>query len=154
MGHVRRGISVWVSRHLKWGTWRHLVKLYFSVGFTNNTIPNPLSHQKHIIISIRTLDRWWKKVGLFWRRNHTDKEGVASFVDILLMTRVTECASVWYSKGFSWFLQKTMRYVIEVSGSWVRSEHRFTPAAYIPVELQITLVILCTLLLWLVITQF
>ena len=44
---------------------KHLVKLYFSLGFTNNQILHLLAHQHHIIISIRTLKRLCKKLRLF-----------------------------------------------------------------------------------------
>ena len=86
------------------------VELYFRIGFTNKEILNLLAHQHHIIISIRTLKRICKKMHLFRRKNQTDLEEVAAFVEgemaELVNCRVIGGCISGPFRGVSWCLKK------------------------------------------------
>lgn len=56
------------------------MKLYFSIGFTNNKILNLLAY--HIIISIRTLKRLCKKLSVPKKEPHGLGE-ITSFVAVV-----------------------------------------------------------------------
>lgn len=57
-----------------------LITLYFLLGLSNKEILVILAQNHHILISIRTLKRHCRKLGLFRRKHHTDLEEVISFV--------------------------------------------------------------------------
>lgn len=61
-------------------TTEHFVKLDFSLGFTNKELLHLLTHQQHIIISVRTLKRICKKLLLFRRKNHRALEEITFFL--------------------------------------------------------------------------
>ncbi|KAF7653483.1 hypothetical protein LDENG_00082350, partial [Lucifuga dentata] len=55
-----------------------LVQLYFRIGFSNKEILSLLVHKHSLIINIRTLKR--QRLRLFRRKNHTNVEEVAAFL--------------------------------------------------------------------------
>ncbi len=63
-----------------------LVKSYFGLGFSNKEILCFLAHQHRVIISKRTLQRLCRKLNLFRRKNQTDIEEIASFVQSEMAT--------------------------------------------------------------------
>ncbi len=63
-----------------------LVKSYFRLGFSNKEILCLLAHQHGVIISKRTLPRLCRKLNLFRRKNQTDIEEIASFVQSVMAT--------------------------------------------------------------------
>ncbi len=63
-----------------------LVKSYFRLGFSNKEILCLLAHQHAVIISKRTLQRLCRKLNLFRRKNQTDIEEIASFVQSEMVT--------------------------------------------------------------------
>ncbi len=94
-----------------------LVKSYFRLGFSNKEILCLLAHQHGVIISIRTLQRLCRKIYLFRRKNQTDIEEIASFVQ-------SEMATSGRLQGYRWLhlrairrgyvvSQETMRMVID-----------------------------------------
>ncbi len=94
-----------------------LVKSYFRLGFSNKEILCLLAHQHAVIISKRTLQRLCRKLNLFRRKNQTDIEEIASFVQ-------SEMATSGRLQGYRWLhlrdirrgyvvSQETMRMVIK-----------------------------------------
>ncbi len=94
-----------------------LVKSYFRLGFSNREILSLLAHQHGVIISKRTLPRLCRKLNLFRRKNQTDIEEIASFVQ-------SEMATSGRLQGYRWLhlrafrrgyvvSQETMRMVIK-----------------------------------------
>ncbi len=63
-----------------------LVKSYFRLGFSNKEILCLLAHQHGVIIGKRTLQRLCRKLNLFRRKNQTDIEEIASFVQSEMAT--------------------------------------------------------------------
>jgi len=57
-----------------------LVKLYFRLSFNNKEILSTLANYDRIIISIRTLKRICKRLGLFRRKNQSNLRDVLAFV--------------------------------------------------------------------------
>ncbi len=94
-----------------------LVKSYFGLGFSNKEILCLLAHQHGVIISKRTLQRLCRKLNLFRRKNQTDIEEIASFVQSEMATsgRLQE---YWWlhlraiQRGYV-VSQETMRMVIK-----------------------------------------
>ncbi len=72
-----------------------LVKSYFRLGFSNKEILCLLVHQHGVIISKRTLQRLCRKLNLFRRKNQTDIEEIASFVQ-------SEMATSGRLQGYRW----------------------------------------------------
>lgn len=58
----------------------NLVKLYFGIGLSNKEILAVLAQNHGVVISIRTLKRLCQKLRLFRRKNYTDLEEVAAFL--------------------------------------------------------------------------
>ncbi len=85
------------------GIWQgHLVKSYFRLGFSNKEILCLLAHQHGVIISKRTLQRLCKKLNLFRRKNQTDIEEIASFVQ-------SEMATSGRLQGYRWLHLRAIR---------------------------------------------
>ncbi|XP_047246888.1 uncharacterized protein LOC124883696 isoform X1 [Girardinichthys multiradiatus] len=63
-----------------------LVRLYFRLSFSNKEILAILAHSHQTIISVRTLKRICKRLGLFRRKNQSDLEEVMVFVQQEIMT--------------------------------------------------------------------
>ncbi len=76
-----------------------LVKSYFRLGFSNKEILCLLAHQHGVIISKRTLQRLCRKLNLFRRKNQTDIEEIASFVQ----SEISMVTSACYSKRICCF---------------------------------------------------
>ncbi|XP_035996634.1 uncharacterized protein LOC118564068 [Fundulus heteroclitus] len=91
----------------------HLVKLYFGIGFTNKEILSLLAHQHQIIISIRTLKRLCKRLCLYRRKNQTDPEEIASFVE-------EELSGSGRLQGYRWLHLRAIQRGIVVSQNTMR----------------------------------
>lgn len=57
-----------------------LIKLYFRLGLNNKEILLVLAQSHRIVVSIRTLKRHCRALGLFRRKQHTDLEEVMAFI--------------------------------------------------------------------------
>ncbi|XP_035990558.1 uncharacterized protein LOC118562959 [Fundulus heteroclitus] len=57
-----------------------LIKLYFSIGFSNKEILMLLAQNHRIVLSIRTLKRHCRELGLFRRKHHSDLNDVKAFL--------------------------------------------------------------------------
>ncbi|KAF7664486.1 hypothetical protein LDENG_00175330 [Lucifuga dentata] len=57
-----------------------LVQLYFRIGFSNKEVLSLLAHKHSLVISIRTLKRLCQRLRLFRRKNHTNLEELAAFL--------------------------------------------------------------------------
>ncbi len=79
-----------------------LVKSYFRLGFSNKEILCLLAHQDGVIISKRTLQRLCRKLNLFRRKNQTDIEEIASFVQ-------SEMATSGRLQGYRWLHLRAIR---------------------------------------------
>ncbi len=79
-----------------------LVKSYFRLGFSNKEILCLLAHQHGVIISKRTLQRLCRKLNLFRRKNQTDIEEIASFVQ-------SEMATSGRLQGYRWLHLRAIR---------------------------------------------
>ncbi len=90
-----------------------LVKSYFRLGFSNKEILCLLAHQHGVIISKRTLQRLCRKLNLFRRKNQTDIEEIASFVQ-------SEMATSGRLQGYRWLHLRAIRrhWIIWIS-SWI-----------------------------------
>ncbi len=85
-----------------------LVKL----GFSNKEILCLLAHQHGVIISKRTLQRLCRKLNLFRRKNQTDIEEIASFVQSEMATSGRWLHLRAIRRGYV-VSQETMRMVIK-----------------------------------------
>ncbi|XP_078799348.1 uncharacterized protein LOC110016040 isoform X2 [Oryzias latipes] len=92
----------------------HFVKLYFRIGFTNKEILNLLATQNQIIISIRTLKRICRKLGLFRRKHHTDLEEILTFVE-------EEMIGSGQLQGYRWLHQRALQRGFVVSQETIRA---------------------------------
>ncbi len=90
-----------------------LVKSYFRLGFSNKEILCLLAHQHGVIISKRTLQRLCRKLNLFRRKNQTDIEEIASFVQ-------SEMATSGRLQGYRWLHLPTIRRGYVVSQETMR----------------------------------
>ncbi len=92
-----------------------LVKSYFGLGFSNKDILCLLAHQHGVIISKRTLQRLCRKLNLFRRKNQTDIEEIASFVQ-------SEMVTIGRLQGYRWLHLRAIRrgYVVsqETNGAF------------------------------------
>ncbi len=89
-----------------------LVKSYFRLGFSNKEILCLLAHQHGVIISKRTLQRLCRKLNLFRRKNQTDIEEIASFVQSEMATSGRWLRLRAIRRGYV-VSQETMRMVIK-----------------------------------------
>ncbi len=90
-----------------------LVKSYFGLGFSNKEILCLLAHQHGVIISKRTLQRLCRKLNLFRRKNQTDIEEIASFVQ-------SEMATSGRLQGYRWLHLRAIRRGYVVSQETMR----------------------------------
>ncbi len=90
-----------------------LVKSYFRLGFSNKDILCLLAHQHGVIISKRTLQRLCRKLNLFRRKNQTDMEEIASFVQ-------SEMATSGRLQGYRWLHLRAIRRAYVVSQETMR----------------------------------
>ncbi len=90
-----------------------LVKSYFRLGFSNKEILCLLAHQHGVIISKRTLQRLCRKLNLFRRKNQTDIEEIASFVQ-------SEMATSGWLQGYRWLHLRAIRRGYVVSQETMR----------------------------------
>ncbi len=90
-----------------------LVKSYFRLGFSNKEILCLLAHQHGVIISKRTLQRLCRKLNLFRRKNQTDIEEIASFVQ-------SEMATSGRLQGYRWLHLRAIRRGYVVSQETMR----------------------------------
>ncbi len=90
-----------------------LVKSYFRLGFSNKEILCLLAHQHGVIISKRTLQRLCRKLNLFRRKNQTDIEEIASFVQ-------SEMATSGRLQGYQWLHLRAIRRGYVVSQETMR----------------------------------
>ncbi len=90
-----------------------LVKSYFRLGFSNKEILCLLAHQHGVIISKRTLQRLCRKLNLFRRKNQTDIEEIASFVQ-------SEMATSGRLRGYRWLHLRAIRRGYVVSQETMR----------------------------------
>ncbi len=90
-----------------------LVKSYFRLGFSNKEILCLLAHQHGVIISKRTLQRLCRKLNLFRRKNQTDIEEIASFVQ-------SEMATSCRLQGYRWLHLRAIRRGYVVSQETMR----------------------------------
>ncbi len=90
-----------------------LVKSYFRLGFSNKEILCLLAHQHGVIISKRTLQRLCRKLNLFRRKNQTDIEEIASFVQ-------SEMATSGRLQGYRWLHLHAIRRGYVVSQETMR----------------------------------
>lgn len=78
------------------------IKLYFGLGFNNKDILKLLAHNHRIIISIRTLKRRCRELGLFRRKNHTNLNEVIAFVQ-------DELSGSGQMQGYRWLHQRAIQ---------------------------------------------
>ncbi len=90
-----------------------LVEQYFRLGFTNKEILSLLAHQHHIIISIRTLKRICKKRYLFRRKNQSNLEDIAAFLE-------GEMAGTGQLRGYRWMHHRAIQRGFVVSQETIR----------------------------------
>ncbi|KAK0153303.1 hypothetical protein N1851_005037 [Merluccius polli] len=91
----------------------NLVKLYFRIGFNNKEILAILAQNHSVVISVRTLKRLCGKLCLFRRRNHTNLEEVAAFLQ-------TELAGNGQMQGYRWLHLRAIHKGYVVSQNTVR----------------------------------
>ncbi|XP_047242593.1 uncharacterized protein LOC124881124 isoform X1 [Girardinichthys multiradiatus] len=90
-----------------------LVRLYFRLSFSNKEILAILAHSHQTIISVRTLKRICKRLGLFRRKNQSDLEEVMVFVQQEIMTS-------GQMQGYRWLHLRAVQCGIVVSQDTVR----------------------------------
>ncbi len=90
-----------------------LVKSYFRLGFSNKENLCLLAHQHGVIISKRTLQRLCRKLNLFRRKNQTDIEEIASFVQ-------SEMTTIGRLQGYRWLHLRAIRRGYVVSQETMR----------------------------------
>ncbi len=101
-----------------------LVKSYFRLGFSNKEILCLLAHQHGVIISKRTLQRLCRKLNLFRRKNQTDIEEIASFVQSEMATSGRLQGYLHAIRRGDVVSQETMRMVIkEIDPEGVELRH-------------------------------
>ncbi|XP_035985476.1 uncharacterized protein LOC118558974 [Fundulus heteroclitus] len=90
-----------------------LVSLYFRLSFTNKEILGMLAHSHQTIISVRTLKRICKRLGLFRRKNQSNLEEVLAFVQQEIMTN-------GQMQGYRWLHLRAVQKGFVVSQDTVR----------------------------------
>ena len=91
-----------------------LIKRYFRIGYNNNKeILSLLAHRHGVVISIRTLKRLCQRLGLFRRKNHTNLEEVAAFIQ-------NEIAGTGQMQGYRWLHLRAIQRGYVVSQDTVR----------------------------------
>ena len=90
-----------------------LIKLYFRLSFSNKEILAILAHSNHIVLSIRTLKRICKRLGLFRRKNQTDLDQVLAFVQNEILTN-------GQMQGYHWLHLRAVQQGFVVSQDTIR----------------------------------
>ncbi len=121
-----------------------LVKSYFRLGFSNKEILCLLAHQHGVIISKRTLQRLCRKLNLFRRKNQTDIEEIASFVQ-------SEMATSGRLQGYRWLHLRAIRRGYVVSQETM-SAMQWTRAWSVSQSAECMLLYLLTALSWRLLT--
>ena len=92
---------------------RALVHVYFNLGLSNREILASLALYHRIIISIRTLKRITKAIGLYRRKNHSDIVDVALFIN-------DEIRGPGEMNGYRWMHLKCIQNGLVVTQNTVR----------------------------------
>ncbi|XP_037136560.1 uncharacterized protein LOC119139703 [Syngnathus acus] len=90
-----------------------LIKLCFRLAFSNKEILAVLAHNAQTIISIRTLKRTCKRLGLFRRKNQSDLGDVLAFVQHEILT----CGQM---QGYRWLHLRAIQKGFVVSQDTIR----------------------------------
>ncbi|KAL3987647.1 hypothetical protein ACER0C_014762 [Sarotherodon galilaeus] len=90
-----------------------LIRLYFRLSFSNKEILSILAHSHQTIISVRTLKRICKRLGLFRRKNQSNLEEVLAFVQQEIMTNGE-------MQGYRWLHLHAIQHGFVVSQDTVR----------------------------------
>ncbi|KAK0134343.1 hypothetical protein N1851_005019 [Merluccius polli] len=90
-----------------------LIQCYFRIGFNNKEILGVLAQNHNIVISIRTLKRRCRKLGLFRRRSQTDINQVIAFVQ-------EELRGNGQMQGYRWLHLRAVQRGLVVSQETVR----------------------------------
>ncbi|KAF7642721.1 hypothetical protein LDENG_00252490, partial [Lucifuga dentata] len=90
-----------------------LVKLYFRLSFSNKEILAILAHQHDKVISVRTLKRICRRLGLFRRKNQTDLPEVLAFVQ-------REITATGQLQGYRWLHLRAVQLGFVVSQDTIR----------------------------------
>ena len=78
-----------------------LIKCYFEIGFNNKEVFAVLAQNHNIVISVRTLKRRCRELGLFRRRNQSDIDNGIAFVQ--LRSRQPSLVFPWSSQPLQHF---------------------------------------------------
>ncbi|CAI5669682.1 unnamed protein product [Oreochromis niloticus] len=89
------------------------IRLYFRLSFSNKEILSILAHSHQTIISVRTLKRICKRLGLFRRKNQSNLEEVLAFVQQEIMTN-------GQMQGYRWLHLRAIQHGFVVSQDTVR----------------------------------
>lgn len=89
------------------------IRLYFRLSFSNKEILAILAHSNHTIISVRTLKRICRRLGLFRRKNQSDLEEVLAFVLHEIMTN-------GQMQGYRWLHLRAVQQGLVVSQDTIR----------------------------------
>lgn len=89
------------------------IKLYFRLSFSNKEILAILAHNNQTVISVRTLKRICKRLGLFRRKNQSDLEQVLAFVQHEIMTN-------GQMQGYRWLHLRAVQRGFVVSQDTIR----------------------------------
>ncbi|KAL3973710.1 hypothetical protein ACER0C_024917 [Sarotherodon galilaeus] len=90
-----------------------LIRLYFRLSFSNKEILSILAHSHQKVISVRTLKRICKRLGLFRRKNQSNLEEVLAFVQQEIMTN-------GQMQGYRWLHLRAIQHGFVVSQDTVR----------------------------------
>ncbi|KAL3855944.1 hypothetical protein ACJMK2_015141 [Sinanodonta woodiana] len=86
---------------------RHLIELYFYMGFTYDEIAMILSIKHNMTISVRHLKRKLHELNLIRRKGYSDLDTVLSFIEYQLTTS-------GQMHGYRWMYQKCLLYGLKV----------------------------------------
>lgn len=89
------------------------IKLYFRLSFSNKEILAILAHNNQIVISVRTLKRICRRLGLFRRKNQSDLDEVLAFVQHEVMTN-------GQMQGYRWLHLRAVQRGFVVSQDTIR----------------------------------
>lgn len=89
------------------------IKLYFRLSFSNKEILAILAHNNQIVISVRTLKRICRRLGLFRRKNQSDLDEVLAFVQHEIMTN-------GQMQGYRWLHLRAVQRGFVVSQDTIR----------------------------------
>ena len=90
-----------------------LIKLYFRLSFRNKEILVILAQNNRIVISIRTVKRICKRLGLFRRKNQSNLNEVLAFVQNEIMTN-------GQMQGYRWLHLRAIQHGFVVSQDTIR----------------------------------